>query len=213
MLPLLPVISLLIVALSQCVILLLLLGAIVCLSHLFFIHSYPILHISLLHIYMNLLLYTIPPPPPPHTHTHTHIHIQAWYDMAMDGQLWYDMYRKRWPIGIGLEAQLDHSQNRLAVRPTLSPSPPLPPPSPSPPLFSAASNYVFPSKMLQTAPPAFVKDWYGQYKQRVVMNSPAKVIVFDFGSFSCKCAVVDRQHSTIRTHTIESVVATVRFKY
>ena len=41
---------------------------------------------------------------------------QVWYDMAMDGQLWYDLYRKQWPIGIGLEAQLDHTKKTLVVR-------------------------------------------------------------------------------------------------
>ena len=61
----------------------------------------------------------------------------------------------------------------------------------------------------QTAPPPFIKDWYGLYKQRVMMDSPAKVMVVDLGSFSCKCAVVDRVKSHIKTATIESVVALV----
>ena len=62
----------------------------------------------------------------------------------------------------------------------------------------------------QTAPPPFIKDWYGLFKQRVKMDSPEKVMVVDFGSFSCKCAVVDRVKSYIKTVTIESVVALVR---
>ena len=33
----------------------------------------------------------------------------------MDGQLWYEMYKQKWPIGIGLEAQLDHTKTTLAV--------------------------------------------------------------------------------------------------
>ena len=41
------------------------------------------------------------------------------------------------------------------------------------------------------------------------MDSPAKVMVVDLGSFSCKCAVVDRVKSHIKTATIESVVALV----
>ena len=41
--------------------------------------------------------------------------MQLWYDMAMDGQLWYDLYRQKWPIGFGLEAQLDHTKSSLAV--------------------------------------------------------------------------------------------------
>jgi len=51
------------------------------------------------------------------THTHTHIPPQAWYDMAMDGQLWYDLYRRQWPVGIKLqlEAQLDHRKKTLKV--------------------------------------------------------------------------------------------------
>lgn len=61
----------------------------------------------------------------------------------------------------------------------------------------------------QTAPPPFIKDWYGLYKQRVKMDSPAKVMVVDLGSFSCKCAVVDRVKSRVKTVTIESVVALV----
>ena len=62
----------------------------------------------------------------------------------------------------------------------------------------------------QTAPPPFVKDWYGLYKKRVGMTSPTKVMVVDFGSFSCKCAVINRVKSSIRTSTTESVVALVR---
>ena len=41
------------------------------------------------------------------------------------------------------------------------------------------------------------------------MDSPAQVMVVDLGSFSCKCAVVDRVTSRIKTTTIESVVAVV----
>lgn len=41
------------------------------------------------------------------------------------------------------------------------------------------------------------------------MDSPAKVMVVDLGSFSCKCAVVDRVKSCVKTVTIESVVALV----
>ena len=37
----------------------------------------------------------------------------------MDGQLWYDLYRRRWPLGIKLEAQLDHTKKTLKVRPLL----------------------------------------------------------------------------------------------
>ena len=62
----------------------------------------------------------------------------------------------------------------------------------------------------QTAPPPFIKDWYGLFKQRVKMDSPAHVMVVDLGSFSCKCAVVDRLQSIVKTITIESVVALVR---
>ena len=61
----------------------------------------------------------------------------------------------------------------------------------------------------QTALLPFIKDWYGLYKQRVVMDSSAKVMVVDLGSFSCKCALVDRVKSHIMTATIESVVALV----
>ena len=42
------------------------------------------------------------------------------------------------------------------------------------------------------------------------MTSPTKVMVVDFGSFSCKCAVINRVKSSIRTSTTESVVALVR---
>lgn len=41
------------------------------------------------------------------------------------------------------------------------------------------------------------------------MDSPAKVMIVDLGSFSCKCAVVDRVKSCVKTVTIESVVALV----
>ena len=41
------------------------------------------------------------------------------------------------------------------------------------------------------------------------MDSPTNVMVVDLGSFSCKCAVVDRFKSHIKTATIESVVALV----
>ena len=41
--------------------------------------------------------------------------LQAWYDMAMDGKLWYDLYRGHWPLGIKLEAQLDHTRKTLKV--------------------------------------------------------------------------------------------------
>lgn len=44
------------------------------------------------------------------------MHTQAWYDMSMDGQLWYDLYRKQWPIGIKLEAQVDHTKKTLKAR-------------------------------------------------------------------------------------------------
>ena len=44
------------------------------------------------------------------------------------------------------------------------------------------------------------------------MKSPSNVMVVDFGSFSCKCAVVNRVKSQIKTCTIESVVALVRHK-
>ena len=44
------------------------------------------------------------------------------------------------------------------------------------------------------------------------MDSPAKVMVVDLGSFSCKCAVVDRVKSHIKTATIESVVALVSWR-
>ena len=43
------------------------------------------------------------------------------------------------------------------------------------------------------------------------MDDPVKVMVVDLGSFSCKCAVVDRINSHIKTTTIESVVAMVSF--
>ena len=41
------------------------------------------------------------------------------------------------------------------------------------------------------------------------MDSPTHVMVVDLGSFSCKCAVVDRVKSVVKTFTIESVVAMV----
>ena len=41
------------------------------------------------------------------------------------------------------------------------------------------------------------------------MDSPENVMVVDLGSFSCKCAVVNRVESRIKTVTIESVVALV----
>ena len=41
------------------------------------------------------------------------------------------------------------------------------------------------------------------------MDSPECVMVVDLGSFSCKCAVVDRVKSHIKTINIESVVALV----
>ena len=56
----------------------------------------------------------------------------------------------------------------------------------------------------------FIRDWYGHYKQRVKMRQPQKVVVLDLGSFSFKCAAVHRRLSTVRTASIESVVATVR---
>ena len=67
--------------------------------------------------------------------------------------------------------------------------------------------------MLQNPSPPFIKDWYGLFKQRVKMDDPVKVMVVDLGSFSCKCAVVDRINSHIKTTTIESVVAMVSFNY
>lgn len=39
--------------------------------------------------------------------------------MAMDGQLWYQLYRRHWPIGIKLEAQLDHTKKSLKVTHTI----------------------------------------------------------------------------------------------
>ena len=42
------------------------------------------------------------------------------------------------------------------------------------------------------------------------MDSPAHVMVVDLGSFSCKCAVLDRLQSIVKTITLESVVALVR---
>ena len=45
------------------------------------------------------------------------------------------------------------------------------------------------------------------------MESPAQVMVVDLGSFSCKCAVVDRLKSTVKTVAIESIVALVSREY
>ncbi len=63
---------------------------------------------------------------------------------------------------------------------------------------------------LQQEPGPFIKDWYGLYKQRVLMDSPKKVVVMDLGSFSCKCAALHRRNCTVKTSCIESVVAEVR---
>ena len=62
----------------------------------------------------------------------------------------------------------------------------------------------------QQEPGAFIKDWYGLYKQRVSMTKLVKVAVIDLGSFSCKCAAIHRPNCTITTSCIESVVAMVR---
>lgn len=35
--------------------------------------------------------------------------------MAMDGQLWFDLYRRHWHIGFKLEAKLDHTKKTLKV--------------------------------------------------------------------------------------------------
>ena len=51
---------------------------------------------------------------------------QAWYDMAMDGQLWRDLYRRRWPHGHKLEAKLDHAKKTLKVTKEFHTCPPKP---------------------------------------------------------------------------------------
>lgn len=63
---------------------------------------------------------------------------------------------------------------------------------------------------MQPEPGPFTKDWYGLYKQRVLMDSPLKVVVMDFGSYSSKCAAIYRKNCTVKTSCIESVVAEVR---
>ena len=70
----------------------------------------------------------------------------------------------------------------------------------------------FPPLCFQEPPPPFIKDWYGLFKQRIVTESPGKIMIIDLGTFSCKCAVVKRAKSSIKTHSIESVVAMVSGK-
>lgn len=63
--------------------------------------------------------------------------------------------------------------------------------------------------MCQPEPGPFLKDWYGQYKQRILTDPPKKVVVLDLGSFSCKCAAINRFSCTVKTSCIDSVVALV----
>ena len=41
--------------------------------------------------------------------------VQAWYDLCMDGQVWYEMYRSKWPVGIELEGRIDFDSECLKV--------------------------------------------------------------------------------------------------
>lgn len=40
---------------------------------------------------------------------------QSWYNICMDGQLWYDLYRRKWPVGINLEATINPNKPALKV--------------------------------------------------------------------------------------------------
>ena len=43
---------------------------------------------------------------------------KAWYTMCMDGELWHNLYKKKWSRGIKLEAQFDSAANmKLIVDP------------------------------------------------------------------------------------------------
>lgn len=67
--------------------------------------------------------------------------------------------------------------------------------------------------VFQVDPSPFVKDWYGKYKQCILVNLPKykKLACVDLGSYSCKFAVVDRDNdnSDTITSSVESVVAMV----
>ena len=118
----------------------------------------------------------------------------------MDGQLWYTLYKRHWPIGIKLEAKLDHTKKTLAVRPSYF----------IVCLFVVVDVYfLFVCLCFQQVPGSFLKDWYGLYKQRVKMSEPKKVVVLDLGSYSFKCAAIHRGLCTIKTAMTESVVAVV----
>ncbi len=43
------------------------------------------------------------------------IFLQSWYDICMDGQLWYKLYKKKWPVGINLEASINFDKPSLKV--------------------------------------------------------------------------------------------------
>ena len=112
----------------------------------------------------------------------------------MDGQIWYNLYKKKWSRGMKLEGQI----NLDTV-----------------PVFFFYLTFIilpcFIVIVLQLDPFPFTKDWYGNYKQHVVadVGTCKKVACVDLGSFSCKFAVVDRSNSSIVTSSIESVVALV----
>ncbi|XP_064395912.1 uncharacterized protein LOC135342948 isoform X2 [Halichondria panicea] len=40
----------------------------------------------------------------------------SWYDLCMDGELWHEMYRSKWPIGIQLEGKIDWEELSLEIR-------------------------------------------------------------------------------------------------
>ena len=123
--------------------------------------------------------------------------LKAWYTMCMDGELWHNLYKKKWSRGIKLEAQFDSAAN-MKVSHRMSDE-------------KLYSIFGFKFSQLIVDPVPFTKDWYGKYKQRVLsdLNTCKKVACVDLGSFLCKFAVVDRDNSTITTSTIESVVAVV----
>ena len=119
--------------------------------------------------------------------------------MCMDGQLWYDLYQRKWPVGINLEATINPHKPALRVGIDF--------------LFSfqivllIAYLKHFCMQIKDERP--FLRDWFGHYKQRTLMKQPQKVVVIDMGSFSFKCAALHRAKSTIRKCYIESVVAKV----
>ena len=129
-----------------------------------------------------------------------HCLVQVWYDLCLDGQVWYEMYRSKWPVGMELEGRIDFDSESLKVS--------------SPQLWRMPSVMVVTLSQHQIHDDQpFLRDWYGLYKQRVAMVQPQKVVVLDMGSFSFKCAAIHRQRSTIRTASCESVIAMVSTMY